>query len=51
MKDAFDWSIMMRLRINVGMDEMYKIGWFIVKFEYEYSRICVGSVVRAQTLC
>ena len=29
------------------MDEMYEIGWFIAKFEYEYSRICVVSVVRA----
>ena len=29
------------------MDEMYEIGRFIAKFEYEYSRICVVSVVRA----
>ena len=28
------------------MDEMYEIGRFIAKFEYEYSRICVVSVVR-----
>ena len=28
------------------MDEMYEIGWFIAKFEYEYSRICVVLVVR-----
>ena len=28
-------------------DEMYEIGQFIAKFEYEYSRICVFSVVRA----
>ena len=33
------------------MDEMYEISWFIAKFEYEYSKICVVSVVRAQTLC
>ena len=33
------------------MDEMYEIGWFITKFEHEYSRICVVSVLRAQTLC
>ena len=37
-------------------DEMYEIGliwifWNWLKFEYEYSRICVASVVRAQTLC
>ena len=37
-------------------DEMYEIGWIWIfwnwlKFEYEYSRICVVSVVRAQTLC
>ena len=31
------------------MDEMYEIGRFIAKFEYEYSRICVASVVRAYT--
>ena len=29
------------------MDEMYEIGQFIVKFEYEYSWICIASVVRA----
>ena len=29
------------------MDEMYQIGWFIAKFEYAYSRICVTSVVGA----
>ena len=29
------------------MDEMYEIGRFIGKFDYEYSRICVVSVVRA----
>ena len=29
------------------MDEMYEIGRFIAKFEYEYSRICIVSVVRA----
>ena len=46
-----------------GIDEMYKlvidemyeivlsIFWNWLKFEYEYSRICVVSVVRAQTLC
>ena len=30
-------------------DEMYEIGWFIAKFEYEYSnsRIYVVSIVRA----
>ena len=33
------------------MDEMYEIGQFIAKFEYEYSRICNASVVRAKTLC
>ena len=38
------------------MHEMYEIGWMWIfwnwlKFEYEYSRICVVSVVRAQTLC
>ena len=38
------------------MDEMYKIGWIWIfwnwlKFEYEYSRICIVSTVRAQTLC
>ena len=33
------------------MDEMYKIGWFIAKSEYEYSKICVVSVLRAKTLC
>ena len=27
------------------MDEVYEIGWFIVKFEYRYSRICIASVV------
>ena len=32
------------------MDEMYEISWFIAKFEYEYSKICVVSVVRAWTL-
>ena len=29
------------------MDEMYEIGRFIAKFEYEYSRICIVSVVIA----
>ena len=29
------------------MDEMYEIGRFIAKFEYEYSGICIVSVVRA----
>ena len=29
------------------MDEMYQTGWFIAKFEYAYSRICVTSVVGA----
>ena len=29
------------------MDQIYKIGRFIAKFEYEYARICVVSVVRA----
>ena len=29
------------------MDEMYEIGQFSANFEYEYSRICVVSVVRA----
>ena len=29
------------------MDEMYEIGRFIAKFECEYSRICVVSVIRA----
>ena len=38
------------------MDEMYEnvwiwIFWNWLKFEYEYSKICVVSVVRAQTLC
>ena len=38
------------------MDEMYEIVWIWIfwnwlKFEYEYSRICVVSVVRAKTLC
>ena len=38
------------------MDEMYEIFliwvfWNWLKFEYEYSRIYVVSVVRAQTLC
>ena len=38
------------------MDEMYEIVWIWIfwnwlKSEYEYSRICVASVVRAQTLC
>ena len=28
------------------MDEMYEIGQFIAKFEYEYSRIWIVSVVR-----
>ena len=32
------------------MDEMYEIDRFIVSFEYEYSRICVGLVVRAKSL-
>ena len=47
-----------------GIDEMYKlvmyemyeivwiwVFWNWLKFEYEYSRICVFSVVRAKTLC
>ena len=29
------------------MDEMYQISWVIAKFEYEYSSICVTSVVTA----
>ena len=29
------------------MDEMYQISWFIAKFEYEYSSICVASVATA----
>ena len=29
------------------MDEIHEIGQFIAKFEYEYSRICTASVVRA----
>ena len=38
------------------MHEMYEIGWIWIfwnwlKFEYEYSRIWVVSVVRAQILC
>ena len=42
------------------IDEVYKLvmdeidGWIFrngLKFEYEYSRIYVVSVVRAQTLC
>ena len=38
------------------MDEMHEIGWILIfwnwlKFEYEYSRTCVVSAVRAQTLC
>ena len=33
------------------MDEMYEIDQFLAEFQYEYSRICVVSVVRAQTLC
>ena len=28
-------------------DEMYDIDWFIAKFENEYSKICVVSIVRA----
>ena len=33
---------------NSEMDEMWKeIGWFIAKFEYEYSRICVVSFAKA----
>ena len=32
------------------MDEMYEIGIFLAEFEYEYCRICVVSVVRAQIL-
>ena len=32
------------------MDEMYEIDRFIVSCEYEYSRICVGLVVRAKSL-
>ena len=40
---------------NLVIDEIYKIVWIWIswnwlKFEYEYSRICVVSVVRAQTL-
>ena len=30
--------------------EMYEIDRFIVSCEYEYSRICVASVVRAKSL-
>ena len=41
--------------INEGfklvMDEMYEIGWFVAKFQYEYSGNCVVSVVRAKILC
>ena len=33
------------------MDEMYEIGWIWIFFEYEYSKSCFVSVVRAQTLC
>ena len=33
--------------IKLVMDEVYKIGGLIAKFEYEYSRICVGSVAKA----
>ena len=29
------------------IDEMYEIGRFIAKFEYEYMNICVVSIVRA----
>ena len=29
------------------MNEIYEISQFIAKFEYEYSRICISSVVRA----
>ena len=29
------------------MDEIHEIGQFIAKFEYEYSKICTASVVRA----
>ena len=32
---------------KLAMDKMYEIGQFIAKFEYEYSRICIASVVRA----
>ena len=36
------------------MDEIYEIGWIRIfwnwlKFEHEYSRICVVSVVRGET--
>ena len=40
-----------RWSYKLVMDEMYEIGWFVTKFEHEYSRICVVSVLRAQTLC
>ena len=38
------------------MDDMYEIGWIWIfwnwlKFEYEFSRICTVSVVKAQTWC
>ena len=31
------------------MDEIYEIGWIRLKFEHEYSRICVVSVIRGET--
>ena len=33
------------------MDEMYEMDQFLSELQYECSRICVVSVVRAQTLC
>ena len=33
--------------VKLVMDEVYKIGGLIAKFEYEYSRIYVGSVAKA----
>ena len=30
----------------LGVDEMCQIGWFIAKFDYEYSSIFVVSVVK-----
>ena len=39
------WGLMKCTKLV--MDEMYEIGRFSGKFEYEYSRICVVSVVRA----
>ena len=33
------------------IDEMYETSRFIAKFEYQYSRNCVVSVVRTKNLC